>query len=228
MLRLLARNQRACVSLLADANTDRHERAVYASLIGDAKPLLELAASGTLVLAGMPYRCSSHALAALVEGLSDDRRRRALTILSEHLHWSLAQALLRPSRGRGLIPAREILLRDEVTRAILAKGDFGQLAAVMHASGRPGVAELNQALIRLVQSNDVKSLEAYRATADRNRLAREFRRSGIELTGLSHLEKSILEHASAPKPTRESVQTAAGRAASGTQTRSGSLRRGWF
>jgi twitching motility protein PilT len=192
------------------------------------EPILELAGSGTLVLAGMPFRSSVPALSYLVESLPTSRRKRVCSLLSRHLHWILAQTLTRPSRGRGLFTARELLLSDTVTRAVIEKGAFHELPEVMKSSARTGMVELNQALIRLVQTNDIKSSEAYRVSADHNRLTLEFRRSGIELAGLSALEKSILEHAAAPKPTRESIRAVGGPDQSGSHTRSGRIQRGWF
>jgi twitching motility protein PilT len=215
---------------LTHARRERPDIIVISDLLEAAliEPVLELAGSGTLVIAGMPFRASAPALAYLIESLPRSRRERACAMLSYHLHWVLAQTLVNPSRGQGRFAARELLICDELTRTVIKKGLFAELPTVMRSSAQPGMVEFNQALTRLVQANDIKSTEAYRVAADQNRLAFDFRRSGIELGGLSALEKSILEHATAPKPTRESVRVAGGPDQSGSRSRSGSVQRGWF
>lgn len=185
---------------------------------------LELVSGGSLVLAALPVRSATEALHHVLERAGAERRAETLGLLARRLLAVVTQVLLPRPGGRALAAVRERLICDEMTRALIVKDELAKLPLLLQGSGRPGVTELNQALIRAVQANEVAVADAYRACAQPLRLATELRRAGIELSGLSALELSVLDQGQGQRSAKPPRDLGPGSALS-----SGALkRRGWI
>lgn len=142
---------------------------------------LEGAASGQLVIGGLPARDTASALAHIVNAYPPETRWKAQLSLAEHLRGVVAQVLLQ-KRGGGLVPAREILLNTPAIASVIAEGRTSQLATAIDAG--QVMLRLNDVLADLVQSGSVEISEAYRKAADRLDLLAKLKRLGIDTSAL--------------------------------------------
>ena len=139
----------------------------------DVAEALELAAAGTLVLAGVRAATIRDGLAALVESQSIERRARARELLASSFRGALGQILLPRAEG-GRIAAREVLLAHPVVSNLVREDRFHLLATAQSRSSGGGVTQI-EVLAELVGLKLVSARDAVRAAADREGLLERLR-----------------------------------------------------
>jgi twitching motility protein PilT len=147
---------------------------------------LDAAASGHLVIVGLPAHTASGAVDRIIDLYQPESRRQVQLSLAQHLRGVVAQVLLRKSGG-GRLAAREVLLNTPAVASVLAEGKTSQLPLAIEGGRKHGMVPLNDALVGFVQSGAVDVREAYRQASDRPGLLSLLRRQGIDTSGLERL-----------------------------------------
>jgi twitching motility protein PilT len=148
---------------------------------------LEAAASGLLVIGGVPAHDTPSAIDRIINLYPAERRQHVQLALAERLRGVVAQVLVRKIGG-GRVAAREVLLNTPAVASLIAEGRTSQLPMAIGAGRGRGMRRLNDALAGLVQSGGVDVREAYRTTADPKDLLARLKRLGIDT---APLESSI-------------------------------------
>lgn len=147
---------------------------------------IEAAASGHLVMGGIPAHSAPEAVERLVELLPAERRQPLQSMLAESLRGVVAQVLLRKSGG-GRVAARELLLGTPGVAALIAEGKLAQLRLALESGRRHGMVPLTDALVAFVQSGAVDVKEAWRRAGDRAGLLKQLKREGIDTSFVERL-----------------------------------------
>jgi twitching motility protein PilT len=87
-------------------------------------------------------------------------------MLSESLKGVISQVLCKKIGG-GRVAAREIMLSTPSVSNLIREGKTFQLPSVLQTSRRLGMVTMNDALIELVDSNQVEAQEAYLKATDK-------------------------------------------------------------
>ncbi len=151
-----------------------------------AAEAIEAAASGHLVLCGIPAHSAPEAVERLVELMPAERRPQLQSMLADALRGVVAQVLLRKSGG-GRVAARELLLGTPGVAAIIAEGRLAQLRLALESGRRHGMVPLTDALVAFVQSGAVDVKEAWRRAGDRAGLLKQLKREGIDTSFVERL-----------------------------------------
>jgi twitching motility protein PilT len=144
---------------------------------------LEAAASGQLVIGGLPAHDAASAIDHMINLYPAERRPHVQLALAENLRGVVAQVLVRKIGG-GRVAAREVLLNTTAVASVIADGRTSQLPMAIEAERSRGMRGLNDALAALVQSGDVDIREAYRQATDRKGLLAELQRLRIDTASL--------------------------------------------
>ena len=144
---------------------------------------LEAAASGRLVIGGLPAHDTASAIDHIINLYPAEKRRHVQLALAENLRGVVAQVLVRKIGG-GRVAARELLLNTPAVASVIADGRTSQLPMAIDAGRGRGMRRLNDALAALAQSGGVDIREAYRQAADRKGLLAELQRLGIDTASL--------------------------------------------
>jgi twitching motility protein PilT len=144
---------------------------------------LDAAASGQLVIGGLPAHDTASAIDHIISLYPAEKRRQVRFALAENLRGVVAQVLVRKIGG-GRVAAREVLLSTPAVTSAIADGRTSQLPMVIDAGRSRGMRRLNDALATLVQSGAVDIREAYRQAADRKGLLADLQRLGIDTASL--------------------------------------------
>lgn len=151
-----------------------------------AAEAIEAAASGHLVICGLPAHSAPDAIERLVELIPAERRPQLQAMLAETLRGVVAQVLLRKSGG-GRVAARELLLGTPGVAALIAEGRLAQLRLALESGRRHGMVPLTDALVAFVQSGAVDVKEAWRRAGDRAGLLKQLKREGIDTSFVERL-----------------------------------------
>ncbi len=144
-----------------------------------AAEAIEAAASGHLVICGLPAASAPQAVERLLDLCPPDRRAHLQPVVAETLRGVVAQVLLRKSGG-GRVAARELLLGTSSVSGLIAEGKLSQLTLALENGRRQGMVPLTDALVAFVQSGAVDVKEAWRRTGDRASLLKRLKREGID------------------------------------------------
>jgi twitching motility protein PilT len=144
---------------------------------------LEAAASGQLVIGGLPAHDAASAIDHIINLYPAEKRQHVQLALAENLRGVVAQVLVRKVGG-GRVAAREVLLNTTAVASVIADGRTSQLPMAIDAGRGQGMRRLNDSLAALVQSGGVDIREAYRQAADRKGLLAELKRLGIDTAPL--------------------------------------------
>lgn len=144
-----------------------------------AAEAIEAAASGHLVVCGLPAHSAPEAVERLLELCPPERRAQLQAMVAETLRGVVAQVLLRKSSG-GRVAARELLLGTPSVAGLIAEGKLAQLALALDNGRRHGMVPLTDALVAFVQSGVVDVKEAWRRASDRASLLKQLKREGID------------------------------------------------
>ncbi len=144
---------------------------------------LDAAASGQLVIGGLPAHNASSAIDRIIDLYPPEYRRQIQLSLAQNLRGVVAQVLLRKITG-GRVAARELMLNTPAVRGVLAEGRTSQLPLAIEG-GRPyGMVPLNDALVGFVQSGAVDVREAYWRAADRAGFLALLKRQGLDTSAI--------------------------------------------
>ncbi len=145
---------------------------------GSAALLVELAASGRLVLAPAPAPTLALALQWLDALLPEGRRAELRALLSATFRGGLALALCRGRTG-DRVAAAESLHPGSLAAEMILEGRLWALSESLGAS--PGYATLNSSLAGLVGAGLVEPREALLRSLDRSALLARFREEEVAL-----------------------------------------------
>lgn len=154
---------------------------VLAGEVSDAASaalLVELAASGRLVLAPAPAPSLALALQWLDARLPEGSRTELRALLAATFRGGVALALCRGRRG-GRVPAAETLYPGSLVSGLLLGGGLARLAEELRDA--PGYVPLNESLASLVGAGLVDAREALVRSLDRPALLARLREGGAAL-----------------------------------------------
>ena len=154
---------------------------VLAGEISDAASaalLVEIAASGRLVLAPVPAPSLALALQWLDARLPEGRRTELRALLAATFRGGVALALCRGRRG-GRLPAVELLYPGSLVSGLILGGGLAALADELRDA--PGYVSLNESLAALVGAGLVDAREALVRSLDRPALLARLREGGAAL-----------------------------------------------
>jgi twitching motility protein PilT len=144
---------------------------------------LDAAASGQLVIGGLPAPDASGAIDRIIDLYPPEYRRQVQLSLAQNLRGVVSQVLLRKTGG-GRLAAREVLINTPAVRSILAEGKTSQLPLAIEGGRAHGMVPLNDWLVGYVQSGAVDVREAYRRAADRAGFLALLKRQGLDTSAI--------------------------------------------
>lgn len=125
--------------------------------------VLNLSASGNLVLATTSSATSLVAVEKMIELYPTHLQAQARTLLSVGLKAVLCQTLCNRATGDLLVPAFELMIGSPVVKGLIKEGKIGQVQAIISTQGRSeGMMTQEQSLRTLVKKNIVTEQEAFR------------------------------------------------------------------
>ena len=151
-----------------------------------AAEAIDAAASGYLVIAGIPAHSAPEAVTRLIEQAMPERRGSVQAALAETLRGVVAQVLLRKSSG-GRVAARELLLGTPSVASLIAEGQLAQLPLALDSGRKHGMVPLADALIAFIQSGVIDVREAWRKSSNRASLLKQLKREGIDTSVVERL-----------------------------------------
>ena len=151
-----------------------------------AAEAVEAAASGYLVIAGIPAHSAPEAISRLIDQAPPERRAALQAAIAETLRGVVAQVLLRKASG-GRIAARELLLGTSSVASLIADGNLAQLPLALDSGRKHGMVPLTDALVAFVQSGVVDVREAWRKASNRAGLLKQLKREGIDTSVIERL-----------------------------------------
>jgi twitching motility protein PilT len=141
-------------------------------LVGELRDLetasiaIETAETGHLVFGTLHTTTAPSTIDRLVDQFPADRQEQIRVMLSESLKGVISQVLCKKIGG-GRVAAREILLSTPAISNLVREAKTFQITSVMQTSRRAGMVTLNDALLELVDGNQVEPKEAYMKATDK-------------------------------------------------------------
>jgi twitching motility protein PilT len=155
-------------------------------LVGELRDLetvsiaIETAETGHLVFGTLHTTSAVSTVERLIDQFPADRQEQIRLMLAESLKGVISQTLLKRIGG-GRVAAREVLLSMPSVSNLIREGKTFQLQSVMQTSRRHGMVTLNDALLELVDTNQVEPREAYLKAIDKLGFANLLRQRGHQL-----------------------------------------------
>ena len=141
-------------------------------LVGELRDLetvsmaIETAETGHLVFGTVHTSTAVSTIDRVIDQFPPDRQAQIRVMLSESLKGVISQVLCKKIGG-GRVAAREIMLSTPSVSNLIREGKTFQLPSVLQTSRRLGMVTMNDALIELVDSNQVEPQEAYFKATDK-------------------------------------------------------------
>ena len=141
-------------------------------LVGELRDLetvsmaIETAETGHLVFGTVHTSTAVSTIDRVIDQFPPDRQAQIRVMLSESLKGVISQVLCKKIGG-GRVAAREIMLSTPSVSNLIREGKTFQLPSVLQTSRRLGMVTMNDALIELVDSNQVEPQEAYLKATDK-------------------------------------------------------------
>jgi twitching motility protein PilT len=141
-------------------------------LVGELRDLetvsmaIETAETGHLVFGTVHTSTAVSTIDRVIDQFPPDRQAQVRVMLSESLKGVISQVLCKKIGG-GRVAAREILLSTPSVSNLIREGKTFQLPSVLQTSRKLGMVTMNDALIELVDSNQVEPQEAYLKATDK-------------------------------------------------------------
>src|SRR5207249_11378022 len=108
----------------------------------------------------------------LIDQFPADRHSQIRVMLSESLKGVISQTLCKRLKG-GRVAAREILLTTPAVSNLIREGKTFQIPSIMQTSKQLGMVTLNDALLDLVEKQEISPDEAYMKRSEERRVGRE-------------------------------------------------------
>ena len=173
-------------------------------LVGELRDLetvsiaIETAETGHLVFGTLHTTSAASTIDRLIDQFPADAQEQIRVMLSESLKGVISQTLCKKIGG-GRVAAREILLSTPSVSNLIREAKTFQLPSVIQTSKKLGMVTLNDALIDLVDTNQVEPREAYFKANEKVGFANLLRAKGHDTTFLD-TELLLAAAASSPAP----------------------------
>ena len=156
-------------------------------LVGELRDLetvsmaIETAETGHLVFGTVHTSTAVSTVDRVIDQFPPDRQAQIRVMLSESLKGVISQVLCKKIGG-GRVAAREIMLSTPSVSNLIREGKTFQLPSVLQTSRRLGMVTMNDALIELVDSNQVEPKEAYLKATDKVGIINMLKQRGKDVT----------------------------------------------
>jgi twitching motility protein PilT len=155
-------------------------------LVGELRDLetvsiaIETAETGHLVFGTLHTTTAASTVDRLIDQFPADRQEQIRQMLAESLKGVISQTLCKKIGG-GRVAAREILLSMPSVANLIREGKTFQIPSIMQTSRRLGMVTLNDALLELVDANQVEPKEAYMKAVDKPGILAALKSRGREV-----------------------------------------------
>ena len=116
--------------------------------------------TGHLCLSTLHANSANQTIERIIGFFPEDRRHQLLMDLAANLRAVVAQRLIRTEDGKGRVAAFEILINTPTVAERIAKGDVGELKAIMTKSREVGMRTFDWALFELYNEGHISYDEA--------------------------------------------------------------------
>lgn len=153
-------------------------------LVGEMRDLetisiaMETAETGHLVFGTLHTTTAVSTVDRIIDQFPTDQQPQVRVMLSESLKGVVAQVLL-PKIGGGRVAALEVLLVNSAVSALIRDGKTFQIASTMQTGKGAGMITMNDSLLQLVQSKQVRAMDAYVKAVDKAGLLMMFKNANI-------------------------------------------------
>jgi len=129
--------------------------------------VLEMASSGRLVLATLPFKNTSAVLEYLRDLSSAEDRQRTLNLLADSLLGITTQIIL-PKIGGGRVMIASSMTANNAIKSLIRDGKISQITNIMQTSREEGMITLDRALADAVKRGFIDLSQAKEYTIDLN------------------------------------------------------------
>src|SRR6202158_1348924 len=156
-------------------------------LVGELRDLetvsmaIETAETGHLVFGTVHTSTAVSTVDRVIDQFPPDRQAQIRVMLSESLKGVISQVLCKKIGG-GRVAAREIMLSTPSVSNLIREGKTFQLPSVLQTSRKLGMVTMQEALIELVDSNQVEPQEAYLKATDKVGIINMLKQRGKDVT----------------------------------------------
>ena len=182
-------------------------------LVGELRDLetvsmaIETAETGHLVFGTVHTSTAVSTIDRVIDQFPPDRQAQIRVMLSESLKGVISQVLCKKIGG-GRVAAREIMLSTPSVSNLIREGKTFQLPSVLQTSRRLGMVTMNDALIELVESNQVEPQEAYLKATDKVGIIHMLKQRGKDVSFADVDDARAAGVAAGPETTGSSKATA--------------------
>jgi twitching motility protein PilT len=156
-------------------------------LVGELRDLetvaiaIETAETGHLVFGTLHTTTAAGTIDRIIDQFPADRQEQIRVMLAESLKGVISQTLCKKIGG-GRVAAREILLSMPSVTNLIRESKTFQINSVIQTSKRLGMVALNDALIALVDSNQVEAKEAWMKSVDKTGIVAMLKTRGLDVS----------------------------------------------
>jgi twitching motility protein PilT len=182
-------------------------------LVGELRDLetvsmaIETAETGHLVFGTVHTSSAVSTVDRVIDQFPPDRQAQIRVMLSDSLKGVISQVLCRKIGG-GRVAAREIMLSTPSISNLIREGKTFQLPSVLQTSRKLGMVTMNDALIELVDSNQVAPEEAYLKATDKVGIVNMLKQRSKDM---SFVDKHEVSAGAGDSPAKSNGRVAAGR-----------------
>jgi twitching motility protein PilT len=175
-------------------------------LVGEMRDLetvaiaIETAETGHLVFGTLHTTTAAGTIDRIIDQFPADRQEQIRVMLAESLKGVISQTLCKKIGG-GRVAAREVLLSLPSVTNLIREAKTFQINSVIQTSKRLGMVPLNDALMHLIDTNQVEPKEAYIKSVEKTGLVQQMKNRGLDVS---------FAESDAPAPAKGPEQPAAG------------------
>lgn len=142
-------------------------------LVGELRDLettaiaIETAETGHLVFGTLHTSTAASTIDRIIDQFPSDRQEQVRVMLADSVKGVISQVLCRKIGG-GRVAAMEVLLSTPALSNLIREAKTFQIPSVMQTSRKLGMVTLNDALLELVDKNQIEVREAYLRATDKN------------------------------------------------------------
>ncbi len=130
------------------------------------------AETGHLVLATLHTPSAPEAIDRIIDVFPPHQQHQIRLQLSKTLEGVLYQLLLKRRKGKGRVPAVEVMIATTAIRNMIRQNKTHQMLSVVETGSSSGMKSLNQAMARLVKDKMITFKEALLQSSDPKTLKR--------------------------------------------------------
>ncbi len=156
-------------------------------LVGELRDLdtvaiaIETAETGHLVFGTLHTSTAASTVDRVIDQFPPDRQEQVRVMLSESLRGVISQVLCRKIGG-GRVAAMEILLVTPAVSNLIREGKTFQMQSIMQTSRKIGMVTMADALIALVESQQIEPREAWLKAPDKSAILQSLRVKGFDVS----------------------------------------------